>query len=1303
MSGVRATRSGSWPRWTLRRQLLVFTLAVAAPLLVLVGLGAQELSAQAASNARAEAANLAGLAARHVAEELDELQDLAATLASRPRVRALDPAGCDPLLADLVQLDPQLLNALTVRADAAVVCSVRHAAPDARVSDASVALDGRPSDVFWGRFSHRHLSVVAVPLRSPSGADGALRLVLDLEAFAATFRDLAGQDGTRLYVMDAAGTVVTGAGNASVVGRRASELGLPGAASARIGVEQVAGGDGRDHVVARVPVRGTRWVAVATIPAERAFAAAEARTLRSAFGAALALAAMLLAAGLLGARITRPVAAVAATARAMRLGDDAARAPVRGPREFAEVARELNAALDARRETEAVRAASEESLRASERRHREIAELVSDLALSWRVAPDGRFEREWSTERLDRFLGVTPVDGFDAQVRAALHPEDAAALDEARARLVREACTIEYDLRWRRAVDGAWRWVRHTSRSIHESGPDGPRVRILLSGEDVTDDRDATRARDDRLAWEELAAAISRRFLAAVPQRLDAELAPALEQLRAFLGLDRVVLQEVRLGGSRTLAWARGEGVPDAQLEARAADFPATTARLRAGGAFAFSHLDALAETAPRDAPAYRRIGMQAALLQPLHAAGAPVGVLFLSSVKPRTWSEEEIRRTASLAELFANAVSRMVADRALRQSEKRYRSVVENAGDAIFVADADTGVLVEANPRAAELAGLSQEALVGRHHTALYPAEDRAAADAAFLEQAITPGPPNETRICRADGRLVPVEISAALFTEGNERRLLGIFRDLSERRRAEEETRQLKEFYAAILENVREGILVTDAADRIQYVNRAQTRAFGVPRERLLGTHVADEAPSGVDPEVPTQYDRARRTLEPAPYEARSFLADGREVLQSGWFVPLVRAGAYDGMVCTAEDVTERRAVEETLRSTQEQFLQSQKMEAVGRLAGGVAHDFNNILSVILSYAELLQDELPSQDPRRADLDEVVNAARAGASLTRQLLAFSRKQVTEPRVVRLGELVTGAQRLLKRLIGEDVALEVSGADGPWRVRIDPGHLEQVLLNLAVNARDAMPGGGRLAIAVGAVALEAPAGDAGERSGSGRWVTLSVTDTGCGMDEATRAHVFEPFFTTKSAGQGTGLGLATVYGIVQQAGGHVAVESAPGRGAVFRISLPETDADGPTADEAPRAPAPDLPRARTDELVLIVEDDPALRQVMQRVLAGAGYHVLAAASGDEALRIAATRRERIQLLVSDVVMPGMNGRDLATRLAAARPELRTLFLSGYTDDILGAHGVLDAGTHLLHKPFTQVQLLEAVRRRLAA
>src|SRR5438132_875323 len=395
--------------------------------------------------------------------------------------------------------------------------------------------------------------------------------------------------------------------------------------------------------------------------------------------------------------------------------------------------------------------------------------------------------------------------------------------------------------------------------------------------------------------------------------------------------------------------------------------------------------------------------------------------------------------------------------------------------------------------------------------------------------------------------------------------------------------------------------------------------------------------------------------------------------------------------GILGIGRDVTERVQLEQQLR-------QAQKMEAVGRLAGGIAHDFNNILTAITGYADLLLEDLAATDPRRQDADEIHKAADRAAGLTRQLLACSRQQVLQPTVLEVNTLVSDLEKMLRRLLGEDVELSTRLAPTTGRVKADPGQLEQVVMNLAVNARDAMPNGGKLTLETANVDLDGAYAADHYPARAGPFVMLAVSDTGIGMSEETQAHMFEPFFTTKEKGKGTGLGLATVYGIIKQSGGFIWVYSEVGHGTTFKLYLPRVE------ELAERAAAPAQARtrpARGTETILVVEDEAPVRNVARQVLERHGYSVLEAPSAEAALDIATRYSGTIHLLLTDVVMPGLNGRELASRLADLRPDARVIFMSGYTDDAVTRHGVLEPGSAYVQKPFTPDAIARRVREVL--
>jgi PAS domain S-box-containing protein len=510
-----------------------------------------------------------------------------------------------------------------------------------------------------------------------------------------------------------------------------------------------------------------------------------------------------------------------------------------------------------------------------------------------------------------------------------------------------------------------------------------------------------------------------------------------------------------------------------------------------------------------------------------------------------------------------------------------------------------------------------------------------------------------------------------------------LEVLRRDAERHRAEERFR-------LVVENIREVFLILTASGRVEFLSPAYETIWGRPREPLAAhphawldtIHPDDRA--RMEAMLRTQLligatDETYRIVRPDGsirwIRSRSFPVHGAD-------------GRLERIVGTSADVTEQRQLEE-------QFRQAQKMESVGRLAGGIAHDFNNLLTVINGTAELAMLDVPRESALHTDLLQIRQAGDRAASLTRQLLALSRQQILQPAIINLSSVVRGMQSMLRRLISENVELAFRLDDGLGHIKADPNQIEQVILNLAVNAQDAMADGGTLSVETGHVYLDIAEAANHLAPRSGHYAMLAVSDTGIGMDEATRQRIFEPFFTTKDIGKGTGLGLSTVYGIVQQSEGGLFVYSEPGHGTTFKVYLP-------LVDEVP-APPPALERVdeRGTETILLVEDEPALRSLTKRILSSAGYAVLDAESGDHALALLAEHDGPVHLVLTDVVMPGMNGRDVATRVTALRPGIRVLFASGYTDDTIFRHGVLDDGSCFISKPYGPGELRRKVREAL--
>ena len=638
-------------------------------------------------------------------------------------------------------------------------------------------------------------------------------------------------------------------------------------------------------------------------------------------------------------------------------------------------------------------------------------------------------------------------------------------------------------------------------------------------------------------------------------------------------------------------------------------------------------------------------------------------------------------------------AAEREQAMAALRVEEERFRTAFDETNVAMVLTDLGNR-FIRANAAFARLFGYTADEVLGLTMQDVTLPDD--VGESLARREHLLAGRATyfqlEKRYRRKDGCVLWGLTNVSLVRDAGGRPLLYVaqVQDVTERKRAEDALRRAAQDLETAQQIARVGSwrwhVPTDAVTWSDEMHRI----FGVTRDRFGGTLAAvlDRVLPADRPRVESVVGEAMRTGGSFHYDKRVVGPEGAvRVLHSRGQVVTNGDGHVVEMFGTAQDVTELRRLEDQLR-------QAQKMEAVGQLAGGVAHDFNNLLTVINGFSEMMLAGLPADDPNRALVEEVYRAGERASMLTRQLLTFSRKEVVEPRVLDLNAVVEGAARMLRRLIGEDVRLETALAPDLDRVTADPGHVEQVIMNLCVNARDAMPRGGRLTIETANVDLDA--GYTRQHAGvaPGRYVLLAVSDTGHGMTPEVQARIFEPFFTTKGVGKGTGLGLATVFGIVKGAGGHVGVYSEVGRGTTFKVYLPSAGQPADAADAGPGLP--ELPTGAGT--ILVVEDDDQVRNLTRMALETLGYTVLEAGGGPEAVRLAAAHPGPIDLVVTDVVMPGMSGREVAGAVRAACPGARVLFVSGYTDDAVVRHGVLTAEMAFLQKPFTLAALGEKVR-----
>jgi PAS domain S-box-containing protein len=634
----------------------------------------------------------------------------------------------------------------------------------------------------------------------------------------------------------------------------------------------------------------------------------------------------------------------------------------------------------------------------------------------------------------------------------------------------------------------------------------------------------------------------------------------------------------------------------------------------------------------------------------------------------------------------------RKAAEKHLIQMEARYRGLLEAAPDAMVVVN-QGGEIVLLNLQAEKEFGYRRDELVGQKVTNIIPegfAERlvadglRTAADA--LAQQIGTG--IELTARRKDKSEFPIEIMLSPLDGVDEILVTAAIRDITERKRREYDL----SFLAAVVESSPDAIISLTPGGIVLTWNHGAERIFGYSAAEATGRSIQFLSPRGRPVEGLTLMERVERADTVEPFETVRVKKDGTQIHIALTLSSIKNSdGEVVGVSTVARDVTESKNLEEMLR-------QSQKMEAVGQLAGGVAHDFNNLLGVILGYTGLMLDRLGPDDSNRKGIEEIQKAGDRAALLTCQLLAFSRKQVLQPKVLDLNTVVAGTEKLLQRLIGEHIELRVVLNPALGRVKADSGQLEQIIMNLAVNARDAMPPGGKLTIETSNVELDEEYAEMHPSAQPGPHVMLSVTDTGCGMDAKTKERIFEPFFTTKEFGKGTGLGLSTVYGIMKQSGGSVWVYSEVGIGTTFKIYLPCVDTKTEIA-----TPADGLEKVKGgSQTILVVEDEAALLQVTHQSLEAVGYVILAARSPAEAIRISESHPGPIHLMVTDVIMPGMNGAQLATHLSAPRPEMKVLYVSGYTDDTIVRHGVLEPGLAFLQKPFSPKTLARKVGEVLA-
>jgi two-component system, cell cycle sensor histidine kinase and response regulator CckA len=689
----------------------------------------------------------------------------------------------------------------------------------------------------------------------------------------------------------------------------------------------------------------------------------------------------------------------------------------------------------------------------------------------------------------------------------------------------------------------------------------------------------------------------------------------------------------------------------------------------------------------------------QATLCTKLQHQGKIYGILTASMNSIYALDQEEQELFREVAEDIAFALHKMEAEVGRQHAEARFRRLAANASDLIYRYEfMPRRGFTYLNPAAATITGYTPEEFYADpdlRYKIVHP-DDRSLFKSAS-EGELPPGRLLTLRWVRKDNTLVWLELRRVPIydEEGNLVAVEGIARDISERKQAEEALQRSEKHFRALIEDGSDIISEFDTQGIIQYLSPSIERTLGYRQKEMIGRNVFDFIhPDDVARVRDSFFRGVANPGNVYSLDLRFRHIDGSwRVLDAvGKFV--VNPQGVTGVIVNSRDITERRKADEQVTVLQDQLRQSQKMEAIGQLAGGIAHDFNNALTVILGNAQMALMDVSKDNPLYKVIEEIKKAGERASNLTRQLLAFSRKQILQPEVLNLNEIVMGVEKMLRRIIGEDIQLATDLAPDLSRVEADPGQIEQVIVNLAVNSRDAMPEGGKLTIETRDVELDEKYGRAHADVTPGFYVMLAVSDTGIGMTKEVQSRIFEPFFTTKENGKGTGLGLSTVYGIIKQSKGNIWVYSEPGKGTTFKIYLPWVEKTAPMRKNSMR----EVQIPHGSETVLAVEDEEMVRNIVLKSLTKYGYKVLAAPDGEEALRICKRHEGPIHLILTDVVMPGISGKEIARQAKELRPDLKVLFMSGYTDNAIVNNGILEEGIAFIQKPFTHEGLAWKVR-----
>jgi len=649
--------------------------------------------------------------------------------------------------------------------------------------------------------------------------------------------------------------------------------------------------------------------------------------------------------------------------------------------------------------------------------------------------------------------------------------------------------------------------------------------------------------------------------------------------------------------------------------------------------------------------------------------------------------------------ESFENQAHSAISE--IQESQERFRILFEHAPDAYYLNDLN-GNFIDGNKAAEELIGFKKEELIGKNFFSLGilpPNQFQIVMELLSKNiQKMATGP-DEVVLIRKDGKPINLEIRTHPVKIGDRAVVLGIARDITERKQVEMALRKSEERFRIAAQSTSDLIYERDYQTGLGEfygdIDGKQGYTRGEFPRSLIGWW------ENIHPEdLPRVMEAMKKLIQSGEQFCESYRLRKKDGTYIEWFdrasLVMSELGDPEKWVGAAANITELKRAEEEKAKLEAQLYQSQKLEAIGKLAGGVAHDFNNLLTGIQGYTELIMQAVPQNDPMQDDLSEILKAASQAASLTKQLLGFSRNQVIAPKIVDLNGLISFSRKMLSRVIGEDIQLEFIPGMDLGSIKVDPNQIDQILINLTVNARDAMPNGGKLIIKTSNFTLDENCFELYSEAEAGKYAILTVMDSGCGMDDKTKSRIFEPFFTTKEKGKGTGLGLSTVYGIVKQNKGFINVQSDPGIGTSFNIFIPCAEGE-PVSIMKPTVNA--LPKC--EETVLVVEDEKALLNLMEKLLTKQGYHVLASNSPGDAIELCKKNQEKIHLVLTDVVMPLMNGMELYEKIKCIKHDIKVLYMSGYMGDIITNHGVLEEGASFIQKPFTMESLAKKVREIL--